>query len=850
MTRTLLCALAALWLSPFFLFSQNQNLRLFGISSRGGANNSGSVFSLSTDGSAYTLEHSFDKAGPLSPLGTVVRGSDGKLYGTASGGGEQNYGIIFRSEADGTGFSALHHFDNADGASPYSTLIEASDGKLYGSTVFGGPQNAGVIFCIEKNGEGFAVLHHFSGPDGSRCYSGVAEGSDGMLYGTTQIGGGFDEGTVFRIAKDGTGFAVMHAFLLSAEGGIPYGQLIEDQNGYLYGTFAEGGSGNGGGVFRIRTDGTGFQVLKNFSFSVFEGASPLGTLTEAPNGRLYGTTASGGTEFKGTIFSLNKDGSNFTNEHSFVGLDGSLALPGNRLFAASDGKLYGVNFSGGTANAGTVYRFGPSTTGFAKIFDFDVVNGDGPYVGVIELPNGQLCGTTSHGGEGGLGTVFQLDKNGSNFSTIHTFDIVNADGVGPVAKLIVATDGWLYGTAEGGGHEGIGTIFRTDPSSGSLEVVHSFEQSTGTGPAGKLLQASNGMLYGTAAEAGLFDRGTIFRMGLGADNFEAIYHFTDLTFDGARPQAGLIQASDGMLYGTTASGGAFGAGSVFRIGMDGTAFAQLFSFNFQETGNSPSESIIEGSDGKLYGVTAFGGAATASEPNGTAFRLNKDGSGFTVLHTFDREANGFPAGPLIEGPGGFLFGNTTNGAAFESGSTYRIAKDGSGFQMIHEFDVAGGTSPQGELLLNPADNSLYGVTRLGGSMDSGVVFRISPDGNDFEKIYDFQGYPNGSSVPDGGLTLVELPTATKLPIQLKGVTLAPNPASSQVQFFWENDFPSHAPAQVRITNGQGQLVFQQQANLQLVNSLLRAHSITWPSGTYFVEVMMEAGVFSEKVVKI
>lgn len=848
MTRTLYVFLAFFFFSNF-LFSQNEIVRLMGTSTRGGANNSGSLFSLSPDGSQYSLEHSFEEAGPSSPLGNVMVGSDGKLYGTASGGGEQNFGIVFSMEMDGSDFTAIHSFGQADGANPYSTLIEDSNGTLFGSTMNGGTDNAGVLFSISKDGSNFTVLHEFDDTNGAHCFSGLAEGSDGILYGMTQFGGDFGEGTIFRIAKDGTGFALLRSLQISNGGGLSYGQFIEDATGFLYGTFAEGGDGGAGGVFRIKKDGTGYEVLKYFSFSTDEGSSPLGTLLEASNGKLYGTTASGGPEFKGTVFSLNKDGSDFSTVYAFLGEDGSLPLPGNRLIEASDGMLYGANYNGGISNLGTIYKVGLDGSNFSKIFDFEDFNGRNPYAGVIEAMDGKLYGATSGGGEGGRGTVFTLEKDGMNYAVLHEFSIINTDGVGPRAKLLQASDGWLYGTANSGGNEGFGTIFRHDPTSaGTFETIYSLNETTGTNPTSRLLEGSDGKIYGTTSNAGMFDWGTIFKLDPDGSNLEVIYHFSELTFDGARPLCGLIEGSDGLLYGTTASGGEFGGGSVFRIGKDGTGYAQLFSFDFQESGASPSEVLLEASDGVLYGVTPFGGMPVVTQPSGTVFRINKDGTGYDEVFTFDREANGYPSGPLTEGPDGFLYGNTTNGAAFETGATYRIAKNGSGFEMLFEFDVVNGTSPQGELLLTPDGNWLYGVTRLGGSMDSGVVFRISPEDGTFEKILEFEGNPANSSVPDGGLVWVELPSSSPQPIRLEGLSLAPNPANSYVSFVWEKDFNTSEQARASISNSNGQLIFQAKGNLPSINNLLRAHSIGWQPGLYFVEVEMNAGVFSEKLI--
>ncbi|HFA48106.1 MAG TPA: hypothetical protein ENJ95_03715 [Bacteroidetes bacterium] len=831
---------------PILLTAQNLP-ELMGISSRGGMNGAGTIFTLSTDGADFKINHDFAAVGPFSGLGSLLVASDGKAYGMTSDGGNFRSGTIFKMNMDGSGFAVVHHFNGAEGAFPSGSLIE-SNGQLFGLTPAGGDEDAGLVFKINMDGSGFEVLHHFS-DDAAVPFGNLVEASDGKLYGVASEGGANNDGAVFRINKDGTGFSTLFSFEKNTSGKSPLGALIEGSGGWLYGTACHNGPGQAGVVFRLKKDGSDFTLLRSFTFSQQDGNRPLGTLLEASDGKIYGTASSGGNDFNGIVFSMEKDGSNFQLLRGFAANDGKSPGQGSYLLEAANGMLYGVNPTGGTNNGGTVYRLNKDGSGFSVIHHFDLQNGARPQTGLAQTANGNLIGTATMGGAKNVGTIFSIDVNGDSYATVHEFDNSNANGYNPVSQPTLAADEHIYNTAFYGGSNGMGTVYRTQKNGTNFEVLHEFAFAEGANPSGKLLESSDGMLYGTTKKGGSFGNGTIYRLNPANLQFELLHHFELLGESGALPSGRLIEDANGMIFGTTQSGGANGSGVIFQFDKTNNQTSVVFSFSADDpTGNSPIHGLTE-MNGQLYGVTQLDGDGNqAAAPSGTLFRVNKNGTGFEVLKHFDQNLNGIPSSPLLSIGDGFLYGTTTNGGDNLVGTFYKISLDGSGFQTLFHFDVVNGITPQGALIASSDNEWIYGLTKIGGSEDRGVVYRIKPDGSSFEKIFDFTGIPDSGEQPSGGLIWVEGTTATGEATALQGISLAPNPAAESASFLWENGFPFYQKASLRISTEIGKLVFQADGDLPFLNALLEKKSRQWSKGIYFVDLKMEGGVFREKLV--
>jgi len=245
------------------------------------------------------------------PAAELIEGSDGALYGTATHGGVDNGGTVFKLFPNESDFTVLRSFvlgGGTGGDHPFAALLQASDGALYGTTLYGGAGAGGTVFKLPADGSSFTVLHSFtagSATDGANSFAKLIEGSDGNLYGITSLGGASDAGTVFKLAPDGSGFAIVHNFTGGDDGYGPYGGLAQASDGTLYGTTTILGANGGGTIFQVFPDGTGFSVLHSFAGGDSDGSIPYGRLIQASDGNFFGTTTVGGNGNHGTLFRLN-----------------------------------------------------------------------------------------------------------------------------------------------------------------------------------------------------------------------------------------------------------------------------------------------------------------------------------------------------------------------------------------------------------------------------------------------------------------------------------------------------------------------------------------------------------------
>ena len=346
------------------------------------------------------------------PYAPLLEGSDGFLYGTTSGGlSVSDLGAVFKLDKAGSNFMVLHRFASSEGDTPASALIEATNGVLYGTTWLDGTNNGGSIFKINKDGSGFAVLHYFTlaTNDGGNSVSALLQGSDGQLYGTAQYGGTAPlggDGVVFKMDLAGSNFMVLHSFT-GSDGVAPQAPLIEGTNGALYGTTYNGGISNVGTIFRVDKDGNNFSVIHHFTGGTNDGASSTASLLKGPNGKFYGTSSAGGTFQKGVIFNLDYNGSNFMVLHH-LGANTTDSLQPSSLIQGPDGVMYGTSYIGGASGRGTVFGLNPDGSGYAVFIRFANTNGANPN-GLITGSDGALYGTCNSGsGPAVNGTVFRL----------------------------------------------------------------------------------------------------------------------------------------------------------------------------------------------------------------------------------------------------------------------------------------------------------------------------------------------------------------------------------------------------------------------------------------------------------
>jgi uncharacterized repeat protein (TIGR03803 family) len=434
-----------------------------------------------------------------------------------------------------------------------------------------------------------------------------------------------------------------------------------------------------------------YGILHNFAASSRDGYSPLTDLLLNSN-TLYGTTASGGTNGNGTIFQINTDGSGYRIIRS---LTNSPAPEGGMVLISN--TLYGTLLTGGSADNGSIFKINTDGTGFAELHSF-----------AATAP--------------------------STFGT-------NSDGNRPQGDLV--TDGTtLYGTAEYGGTNGNGTLFKINTDGSDFAVIKTFSTTY-----------------------------------LGAVNVsENIIINSGTNTDGARPIGGLVLAGS-TLYGTTFHGGTSN-GVVFAVQTDGGGYTVLKYFSnitgpgTNSDGAAPVAGLTLNGD-TLYGVTVGGGSGTV----GNIFKMTTNGTGFVNLHDFSYNDGAFPRNTLLL-DGATLYGTSAAGGLSNKGTIFMVLTNGSNFVVLKNFDSIGGSQSDSKFVLS--SNVLFGTGANGGSNGGGVAFgltvlpQIMSDGNFGIQStafgFDFTGISNQTAIIEVSTNLT---SPAWLPLQTNILTVAP-----------------------------------------------------------------------------
>ena len=616
----------------------------------------GTVFRISTHGDLITLAQ-FDGYQGANPVSALVQGTDGKLYGTTQNGGasfdgifnepSSSYGVIYRLSINSplqitrqprplTAFAGdtvsfdvavfgslpvsyewrkdgtnLHDGGNVSGsgspvltlgnvtsadAAPYSVVVS----NVYGSvtsavatlqimiappaivsgsvsqTVLAGTSvslevqvtgDAPLFYQWRENATNLADGGNLSGSSTSTLTIVSATVANSGTYSVVvsnalnSVSSGDAVLTVLPITAPGASLAILHFFNNDTNSYNPYAGVVQGVDGNFYGTSLNGGSQQYGTLFKLTPAGA-LSVLHSFTNGP-DGVTPFAGLIQATDGNFYGASFQGVSSFNGTIFRMTTSGA-FTPLYSFGGVpDGGNAI--GSLILGSDGKLYGTASTGGSNDFGTLFSL--TTNGvFAPLWSFDSSDGSYPAGPLLQAGDGKLYGTTALGGSNNVGTVFVIRTNGE-FTSLASFDYTR--GAFPSNGLIQAVDGSFYGTASAGGtNGGGGTVFRLT-TDGTLTAIHSFAFQDGAVPVGGLVQSSDGNLYGTTSQGGVDGLGSVFQFTTNGQ-FTTLVRFNGT--NGANPQSSLIQARDGSFYGTAEFGGSnytgaagTGDGLVFRI---------------------------------------------------------------------------------------------------------------------------------------------------------------------------------------------------------------------------------------------------------------------------------------------
>ncbi|HEX3626090.1 MAG TPA: choice-of-anchor tandem repeat GloVer-containing protein [Verrucomicrobiae bacterium] len=713
----------------------------YGTTELGGTGNMGTVFEIGLGGGSTNI-HSFtgpDGAYPCSQLaisGSTYYGIPNTLYGTTLGGGSNGYGTVFRLNADGTEFTNLYDFTGSgDGKFPRTGVL------IDGNTLYGTTTNS--IFKINTDGSDFTCLTT-NITDASQL---ILSLSGETLYGTTTNGGAC--GTLFGINTDGGGFTNIWTFTGGSNGAFPVsglalygiGTLFANgpTNTVLFGTTSLGGSNNFGMVFSINTDGSGFSDLHDFD-STDDGAYPMGGLlipnnnvAEAFTPSLFGTTSSGGANSGGTIFSMNLDGSAFQTLYSFGETNG--ASPKGKLVSTAQ-TLYGTTSSGGTNNYGTIFSFNYDDSGFTNLYNFSG-GGDGQTPGaglalpvVDNLASIWSLETTINGSDNAASFIYSI--------AIDNYDILYVNGNFVSWTNHAGAVAWSpYESLAPYLHQGENDIRVI--IGGDNDAADYFAMAIQGYP------ALPNVLYGTTENGGSYSYGSVFKIVF--SNEDVILHSFTEAPEGKNPIGDMVLFGN-TLYGVTRQGGTNDNGTVFSVSTNGLNYQTLYTFTLTNSGDgaNPEAGLLLISN-TLYCTTYVGG----TNGGGTIFRINTDGSGYHVLHNFGSSGDGYnPEAPLL------LVGNTLYGTARNGGSGYgtvfSYSLGSSNYQTLYSFNAYSGDGELPLAGLAVSGNILYGTTSGGGANGDGTIFSYNVSSSYYTNFYNFIN-PYLGSDPQSGLVV-------------------------------------------------------------------------------------------------
>jgi len=706
---------------------------LWGMTEYGGSIGKGTIFKTDSNGDNQQVMQNFLENYMIYPAySRMCEADNGKLYGMSSEGGD-GYGVIFEYDPTTSETQVKWVFDYYNGHGPKGSLMLATNGKLYGMTSGGGANLKGVIFEFDPNTGIYTNIFDFSGAaDGYMPFGSLIQATNGKLYGMTAMGGTNDLGVMFEYDLSTSTFTKKVDFAGASNGKNPYGDLVEADNGKLYGMTNLGGSNDWGVLFEYNPTGSVFTKKKDLNPT--DGGGPMGSLMKANNGNLYGMTQSGGVNYLGVLFEYNPASSTFTKKVDFDGSNKG-SNPSGSLTQATNGKLYGMTQMGGTNDIGVLFEYDLISSVYSKKVDFaGITNGSRPQGSLAQASNGKMYGMTYLGGTNNLGVFFEYDIVGSSYTKIVDFEGWD-NGAFPNGTLLEASNGKLYGTAQNGGINGAGVIFEYDPQTLTYSKIFSFypfDETTGYTPTESLIQATNGKLYGMTNVGGVNGYGVIFEYDLTTQTFAKKFDFNYNT-DGANPYGALVQAPNGHLYGMTYSGG-LGAGVLFEYNIMTSTYTTKKVFGSDDGGMRPWGSMIVAENGKLYGMTSNGGA----NGYGAIFEYDPDTDTYTKKFDFVGIVDGHqPSGSLIQASNGKFYG-TANGGTNDKGVIFEF--DLATLTYTKKIDFDGTDTGQGPLALMEASNGkLYGMTYSGGANAMGVMFEYDLATSTYVKKLDFNG---------------------------------------------------------------------------------------------------------------
>jgi uncharacterized repeat protein (TIGR03803 family) len=720
---------------------------LFGLTSEGGNDGIGALYKANADGSELQVKQSFGSLTPgrLPAEGKLVQAANGKFYGTTQSGGKYLQGVIFEYDAAANQYRRLHDFDGTSGGYPIQNMVDGFNGKLYGLTFEGGQFNQGVIFEFDITTSSYAVKYEFDGQSGANPWA-MTYSEKGHFYGATNAGGVSNNGVIFKFDPKNNLYT-KKIDIDATIGSRPLGSLTFGSTGKMYGTVSEGGAHSNGAIFEY--DSATNVIAKRYDFNGSSGDVPTGNLLSANNGKLYGMTISGGTTGNGVIFEFDPLNRSFTKKIDFDG-GAKGAHPYGSLIQASNGKIYGTVEQGVTGYGG-LFEYNITSSNFNMLITFSGSRdgyGSSPRTTLMEATDGKLYGATRIGGLNFDGNLFSFDPASGSVESKLSFGYGD-QGSFPIGGIAQGANGRIYGMTYEGGEQRSGTLFEYDLSHDVMTKKYEFNLEHGAHAGGTLVLATNGKLYGLTWFGGQSNSGVIFEYTPSTNSY---VKKKDFGSDMGSPRGAMVQASNGKFYGTSVANATGNKGSLFEYDDDTNLLTKKITFNGSDQGGLPTGTLLHDGD-KLYGLTYEGG----SQGKGTLFEYNILTGILTTLKNFGPGAGENPVGSLIKAKNNKFYGVTSRGGAFQFGVIFEFDPANNTLTKLHDFsnDAQNGIDIQSSLV-ESSNGKLYGTTAQGGKFNKGAMYEFDVATNTFIKKADFMGANGARPAEQGPLLFVSM----------------------------------------------------------------------------------------------
>jgi uncharacterized repeat protein (TIGR03803 family) len=472
---------------------QTANGKLYGATLMGGVSDGGAIFQydISTN-STIKVQDLYRNPHDL------MLASNGKIYGLTEAGGS-SYGTLFEFDpSTNTGVDKVVFSNGTNGYEPEGGLTQSSNGKLYGTTTRGGANDAGVLFEYDPTTNAYLKKVDFTISNGKLPQGVLLKASNGMLYGLTMQGGVNNSGVIFEYDAGSNTFTKKIDLSYSPDGAYPLSSLTRIPGGKTYGVTSSGGANGLGTLFEYDAVTGNLISLVQFSGTA-NGAEANGKVVQGANGNLYGMTYRGGLNNLGVLYEYNLTTNVFQKKIDFAGSSNG-SYPNGSLTLAPNGKIYGLTSTGGVNDKGVLFEYDPSTGILTKKLDFDGTNGQSP-INNLSLANGKFYGMTFVGGATSNGVLFEYDYTNNIYTKKYDF---GSTGRRPSGDLTLGRNGKFYGvTSQGGPNGDVGTIFEYDPVTNSYLTKLDFNTTPFQYPCGTLTEAADGKFYGRTLIGGL-----------------------------------------------------------------------------------------------------------------------------------------------------------------------------------------------------------------------------------------------------------------------------------------------------------------------------------------------------------